>query len=52
MSGGSSWCCVRVRARLVFEVRAAIARFGQPWSALPRDNVAWDVLFPARIVAT
>ena len=38
-----------LRARLVSEVRAALDRFGQPWTSLPRDNSAWEVLYPFRI---
>ena len=38
-----------LRARLVHVVRRALVRFGPSWLALPRDNSAWETLFPARV---
>ena len=38
-----------LRARLVHVVRRALVKFGPSWLELPRDNSAWEVLFPARI---
>ena len=38
-----------LRARLVHVVRRALVKFGPSWLELPRDNSAWEVLFPTRI---
>ena len=37
---------LRVRCKLVQAVRDGMARFGRPWTELPRSLESWDVLVP------